>query len=688
MTALGVATRWVYLASCLSLVGSAAILLLAGRSDRPTAQAWSRGVLIWSRALALLAIVSGCAVLAGQATILESRTAAALDVEVLRRVVLDTEGGRVWLVRQGLLVLLLAFLALRADLRSRADWLGARLEAALLAALAAALVVLGGHAAAVEPDTARAIINDAIHILAAGAWVGGLWPLALLLRRAGTADGADARPYAVLTARRFSSWALGAMVVLIATGLANAYVFVGAVAELLGTRYGHLLLTKLTVLVIIVVLACMNRRTVPALAGEAESIGRPAMRRLARFVAAEGALALAMLVVVAAMAATPPARHEAATWPLRFRLSAVRLADAPADRARVLIGSQVAVLGAVTALASLTWRRRAPLAAAASVLIAFGLGLALPPLAIDAYPLTYRRPAVPYTAPSIAAGSALYAEHCAVCPGPTGAGDGLAGLRLPRPPADLRAPHTRHHTAGDLYWWISEGIPDAGMPGFADRLTEDQRWDLVNFVRALATASEARGLGPQVEPEAPRIVAPDAPFAVGPTPPHSLREYRGRKIVLLVLYALPGSRPRLAELAELYPHLARLGVEVVAVPRDGASDAIRRLGTTPAAWFPVVTEGGQDIATTYSFFSRAPLAVFLIDRQGYRGRSPSAAAPWPRLPGSLAAVRQLNDHRRTRGQRASIDDPRDAGPRIGEASERISRPSPPPIRRSRIRHAH
>ena len=105
------------------------------------------------------------------------------------------------------------------------------------------------------------------------------------------------------------------------------------------------------------------------------------------------------------------------------------------------------------------------------MLIAFGLGLALPPLAIDAYPLTYRRPLVPYTATSIATGSVLYAEHCAVCHGPRGAGDGLAGLRLPRPPADLRAPHTLHHTAGDLYWWISEGISAAGMPGFAGGLT-------------------------------------------------------------------------------------------------------------------------------------------------------------------------------------------------------------------------
>jgi putative copper resistance protein D len=641
MTALGLAARWAHLASCVALVGGAAILLLAGRSDRPTAQAWWERVLIWSRALAVVALMSGCAALAIQAALLESRPGAALDLVVLRRVVFDTQGGRVWLMRQGLLVLLVLFLSLRADLRSRADWLGARVEAALLASLAAVFLGFGGHAAAVEPDTARAIAVDAVHILAAGLWVGGLWPLILLLRGASTAAGADARPYAVLTARRFSTWSLGAMIALAATGLANACVFVGDLAGLLGTRYGHLLLVKLSLLGVILILARASRRILPALAGEAEGVGRPAMRRLARYVAAEGALALAILAVVAAMAATPPARHEAPTWPLAFRLSTVALATE--DRGRVLIGSQMAVLGTVAALASLAVRRRAPLLAGAGILAVFGLGLALPPLAIDAYPLTYRRPAVPYTASSIASGSALYAEHCAVCHGTTGAGDGPGGLRLPRPPADLRAEHTLHHTAGDLYWWISEGIPAAGMPGFAPHLAEDEGWDLVNFVRALGAAREARGLGPEVDPGAPRLAAPDAAFAVGPTAPRALRAYRGRKMVLLVLYSLPGSRARLAELAELYAPLVLSGVEVVAVPGDAAPDAIRQLGATPAVWFPVVTEGGRDLVTTYSLFSRAPHAEFLIDRQGYLRAISAGDRRWPDGQALLAAVRQLND---------------------------------------------
>jgi putative copper resistance protein D len=310
----------------------------------------------------------------------------------------------------------------------------------------------------------------------------------------------------------------------------------------------------------------------------------------------------------------------------------------------VLIGSQLAVLGAVAALASLAWRHRVPLLAAAGALAAFGLGLALPSLAIDAYPLTYRRPTIPYTAASIASGAALYAEHCAVCHGPRGAGDGLAGLRLPRPPADLRAPHTLHHTAGDLYWWISEGIPAAGMPGAAGRLSEEQRWDLVNFVRALAAAREAGGLGPRIEPGAPRIVAPDAAFAVGPST-RSLREYRGRRLVLIVLYSLPESRVRLGELAELYPSLVARGVEVVAVPRDAAPDAIRRLGAHPAVWFPVVTEGARDLVAVYDLFAGAPDAEFLVDRQGYLRAISAGQRTWAGAPALLDAVRQLNEER-------------------------------------------
>ncbi|MGH7275475.1 MAG: CopD family protein [Candidatus Rokuibacteriota bacterium] len=646
MYAFGLAARWAHLTGAILLVGAVAAILLAGRSDRPTALRWESRVLAFARALAVLTLLAGLALLAAQTASLEGRAAAALEPAALARVLLETQSGRIWLVRQGLLLLLAAFLAVRWDVERGLDWRAARGEAALLGAGALVLIGASGHAAAVEPDTARAIAVDAVHLLAAGVWAGGLLPLALLCRAAGRAEGADARPYAVLAARSFSRWALASVLVLAASGTMNAATHVGTVAGLVGTAYGRLLLLKLALLVPILVLAWVNRRRhLPRLAGDAETVGRPAMRRLGSFVGWEAALAVALLAVVAVMSATPPGRHMAPAWPFAVRLSTVALEDA-ALATRALVGSQLAVLGLVGLLATLflsAWRL--PLAAGALVLLGAGAGLALPPLAIDAYPTTYLRPAVPYQATSIATGVALYQANCATCHGVSGAGDGPGGLRLNRPPADLRAPHTAQHTAGDLFWWITNGIPRSGMPPFGAQLSVEERWDLVNFLRALSSGAAARWLGPVVEPDRPWLVAPDFSFAVGPTPPRTLKEYRDRRLVLLVLYKLPGSRPRLAQLAANYDVLATLGAEVIAVPVDAVPDALKRLGAEPRVLFPVVTDGAAEIVAAYRLFAPAPHAELLVDRRGYIRAIARARGEAGEMNALLAEIQQLNEEK-------------------------------------------
>ena len=175
------------------------------------------------------------------------------------------------------------------------------------------------------------------------------------------------------------------------------------------------------------------------------------------------------------------------------------------------------------------------------------------------------------------------------------------------------------------------------MPAFGGVLNEDQRWHLINFVRALGSGQAARRLGPGLA--APELVAPDFTFAVGPTPPRALRDYRGSRIVALVLYALPASRARLAELAQHYEGLVRRGVEIVAVPRDAAPDAIRRLGDEPRVLFPVVTDGAREIIAAYDLFVPPSHAELLIDRAGY------LRARWTTPPDFgelLAAVDRLN----------------------------------------------
>lgn len=643
--ALGVIARWTHLAASLLTVGAFSALLLAGRSDRPTARAWDERIVGWARRLLWLALISGVAVLAFQTALVEGRASAAFQGTSLLRFVTETQAGHVWLARHGVLLLIAVFLTVRADTSRTADWFAARGEGALLAMIALALLGAAGHAAAVEPGTASAVAIDALHVLAAGAWVGGLLPLAMLLRAAAHEAGADSRPYAVVAARRFSRLALAAVVVLLASGAWNTAVHVASIAGLVGTTYGRLLVVKLALVVVALSIAAINRRRLlPELAGAAASVGRPAMRRLGGLVAIEAGLGLLIVGAVAAMGMTPPARHEQPTWPFSSRLAWAALEGGADLKWRALIGSQVVVLGVVGCAAALLLpSRRLPLIAGGLVVAGAGLGLLIPPLSIDAYPTTYQRPAVTYTATSIVNGSLLYQQHCAACHGPTGAGDGPAGRGLPRPPADLRAPHTGQHTAGDLFWWIGHGIPRGGMPGFGDRLGEEERWDLVNFVRALGAAHAARGVGPTVEPDRPWLVAPDFSFAVGPQPARTLKDYRGRRIVLLVIYTLPGSRPRLSQLAEHANVLSVLGVEVLAVPRDASPDAIRRLGGEPRILFPIVTEGAGEIVEAYGFFASTPHAEFLIDRQGYvRARWAEAGTPDRSMNLLLGEIQQLN----------------------------------------------
>src|SRR5687767_11300559 len=107
VTALGIAFRFVHLAASLALLGAAFAPLLAGRSDRATAIRWEARVVRLARGCALVALVSGFGTLALKTVTLEGRAAALADPAALTRVLFDTQAGFVWVVRAGLLVVLL-----------------------------------------------------------------------------------------------------------------------------------------------------------------------------------------------------------------------------------------------------------------------------------------------------------------------------------------------------------------------------------------------------------------------------------------------------------------------------------------------------------------------------------------------------------------------------------------------------
>jgi mono/diheme cytochrome c family protein len=44
------------------------------------------------------------------------------------------------------------------------------------------------------------------------------------------------------------------------------------------------------------------------------------------------------------------------------------------------------------------------------------------------------------------------------------------------------------HPEGRLFFWITEGMGGTAMPAFKDRLSETERWDVVNFLKTFTPA--------------------------------------------------------------------------------------------------------------------------------------------------------------------------------------------------------
>ena len=91
---------------------------------------------------------------------------------------------------------------------------------------------------------------------------------------------------------------------------------------------------------------------------------------------------------------------------------------------------------------------------------------------------------------SLEAVARIYRAQCQVCHGADGHGNGPAALtQFPRPTdfvAHFASGHV--HTDGRLFFWISEGMGGTSMPAFKDRLSETERWDVINFLKTFTPA--------------------------------------------------------------------------------------------------------------------------------------------------------------------------------------------------------
>ncbi|MCC7447536.1 MAG: copper resistance protein CopC [Anaerolineae bacterium] len=183
---------------------------------------------------------------------------------------------------------------------------------------------------------------------------------------------------------------------------------------------------------------------------------------------------------------------------LPIRASA-RSAAQGAGSAPVLVDPSRAVIGVlivISGLVSLAWVRRlsrarrwAGIAVLISgiLLIGSGAGVFVTGFSSGSSAGTPAQNPYPADSEAVQRGHLTYVINCAGCHGTTGAGDGLTAAALNPKPANLRVHMAQGHTDGQLFEWISQGIDGTAMPAFEGRLTEQERWEVIHYIRTFAT---------------------------------------------------------------------------------------------------------------------------------------------------------------------------------------------------------
>ncbi len=93
---------------------------------------------------------------------------------------------------------------------------------------------------------------------------------------------------------------------------------------------------------------------------------------------------------------------------------------------------------------------------------------------------------LPATPANLAQGQARYAEFCVTCHAADGSGGTDLGRALYPRPHDLKSAAVQAQSDGALFWIVSEGIAYSGMPAGHRQHNEEQMWQMVLHLRALA----------------------------------------------------------------------------------------------------------------------------------------------------------------------------------------------------------
>jgi putative copper resistance protein D len=299
-----VLSRLLHYAATMTLAGLSFFPLYAHPKSEPAALNRWRGRALLSCAVA--ALLGGLLWLVFAAANMSGSLADLADPEVIGSLVRETGFGAVWTARMALAVIIVVIAAIRisSTVAVRRDLITPLLAAILLGSLAGT-----GHSQ-IETGWTGAIHvgSDAAHLVAAGAWLGGLAALGFILTaRVTTGQEAEAIDIDRILLR-FSGMGYVAVATIVASGLTNSWFLVGSFSNLLNTPYGQILLVKLALFAMMVGLAAANRfRLVASMSRTVTAASGASAVRFRNRVRGEQLLGLTILLAVSVLGTIRPA---------------------------------------------------------------------------------------------------------------------------------------------------------------------------------------------------------------------------------------------------------------------------------------------------------------------------------------------------------------------------------------------
>ena len=541
-------------------------------------------LLIWSLCAAILTaflwMLLQSAQTSGAGTLIE--LVAAVPI-----VATSTTFGHALLLRLALLLAAVAVLR----------WRPSTSSFALLAIVGLALVLQSGLSHAIAQDDWTILTTHALHVLAAGAWLGALLPLWLILQ-----SESGGRSATLLV--RFSYLGIACVAVLLYTAYVQFFGMIGGLPTLAGTDYGRLAVVKAVILLVLLLCAALNRiiwtpRQFDK--GTAEASGG-----LKLTVAAELVVGLAMVAAASSLASTPPAIHEQADWPFSVQFDIAGFYYPPMwDKIERSIAAIVAALLLIVVgflVRRFVW---VPFAAA-SLLLLMAPFPKTDILFKPAHPQTFYVSPSTFPVASIARGADIFQGSCANCHDPRQRIIPPFSEKMPVIPPALNTSRVARLRDGNLFWAIAHGIDDPrggqSMPGFGDELSDDDIWNVIDYLRALSAPSRG-GTAREVRAPSFNVTCPNGEAI-------SSAALRGKVVRLVVANGTP--------------------VEMLAAQAPSETVVLSQ-EPVPSSKFCTVQE--LEAWSAYAVIAGAspealPGAVFLIDANGWlRYAAKQGAAP-------------------------------------------------------------